>query len=146
MNPTSRPPHEAFPPKQTEFLGPWWRFGSESLKDGGDSPMRPLWQAGLSAQRIYGETLTQEFQLMLDTQTRIGHCLQDLAASRRPQDWVAAQAALMMTAFEATASQARTLQQMAEGMRSCCQQIAAAPGAAASEGKPAPAPDEAKRA
>lgn len=148
MNRMSRSLHEAPPPTAMELLGPWWRFGSESLKDGGDSSMRPLWQASLSAQRIYSETLSQEFRLMLDTQARIAQCLQDLAASRRPQDWMAAQTALMMTAFEATANQARTWQHMADDMRSCCQQMAAAPAGAAAPGetKLAPAPYEAKQA
>ncbi|MDJ0388438.1 hypothetical protein QMO56_09955 [Roseomonas sp. E05] len=148
MNRMPRTPHEAPPPTPMEMLGPWWRFSAESLKDGGDGPMRPLWQAGLSAQRIYSETLTQEIRLLMETQARLGQCLQDLAASRRPQDWMTAQAALMATAFEATSSQARMLQRMADDMRSCCQQVtsATADAAATAEAKPVPTTLEAKQA
>jgi len=147
MNRMSHTPHETPPPTPMEMLGPWWRFASENLKEPGDGPMRPILQASLSAQRTYGETVTQEFRLMMETQARIGHCLQDMAASRRPQDWMAAQVALMTTAFEATASHARMLQQMAEDMRGCCQQMSAATaGAAAAAGKAAMAPPAAKQA
>lgn len=89
--------------------------------------IRPLWQAGMEAQRISGEALRHEMVEMLSTQARLSQCYQELAASRGPQDWIQAQASLMAAALTATAERARRMGQVAEEMRACC--TAAVPAA-----------------
>jgi hypothetical protein len=53
-----------------------------------------LWNAGLASQRIYGEALSREFELMRASQMRLGEAARHVAGSRDADGLAKAQSAL----------------------------------------------------
>lgn len=107
-----------------------WFAGSATL------PWQRLWEAGITSQRIYADAASREMSFCFAAQERLRRCCERVSASRRPRDFLDAQADLMATIFETASQQAKAFEDTAEHLRSCY----AAAGEAAPEaevGKPA---------
>lgn len=106
----------------------WWTAAAAM-------PWQRLWEAGIASQRIYADAASQEMSFCFAAQERLRRCCERVSASRRPRDFLDAQADLMATIFETTAQQAKAFEDTAEHLRSCYAAAGIAPEAEV--GKPA---------
>ncbi|MCQ4160628.1 hypothetical protein NON00_11890 [Roseomonas sp. GC11] len=124
MPDTNTPPTPALPEALASMLRPWWppSAGPEGGPGGlaGMPLPTPSWQAALEAQRIWNAALGEEMRWAQQTQARLAQCCREMLASHRPQDWMAAQSALVTASLEAAAQQAQMLGGMTEELRACC--------------------------
>lgn len=116
---TTTTTHATSPPKPLDAAVQWWTNFTPNTEVLLNDPWQLFWRTSLESQRILGEAMTHEFEILRSAQESVNHTCQSMLSSRRPQDLRVAQSAFIATFFEMASAQAKAAAESADKLRHC---------------------------
>lgn len=96
-----------------------WLNGASRAEDFFAGPWRSFSQATLESQKILGDAVAGELNVLQSAQERLNHSYMNLLGCRKVQELPAAWASLSASCFDIAAAQAKAASNVADKLRNC---------------------------